>query len=44
MEADVKAFRGSAEKLDDLTYVAIKIKPEVRVAASIQEMAANPEI
>lgn len=30
MEADVRAFRGDAEKLDDLTYVAIKIKPEVR--------------
>ncbi len=30
MEADVRAFRGAAEKLDDLTYVAIKIKTEPR--------------
>jgi sigma-B regulation protein RsbU (phosphoserine phosphatase) len=28
LEADVRAFRGDADKLDDLTYVAIKIKPE----------------
>jgi serine phosphatase RsbU (regulator of sigma subunit) len=28
LEADVRAFRGEADKLDDLTYVAIKIKPE----------------
>jgi len=45
MEADVKTFRGSAEKLDDLTYVAIKIKPEPRdKSVPLAMAAASPEI